>query len=136
LKLTTFASITTLLKNTMFPRRTHVCFANPIIHSVSRKPTRVETYHINLLESHTLRCTTYHRLMREGSSSYCRRLAILEKLLLLSFMKRRDGHAYSVHDDGTHPVRVEIPGHYVTLHALLDRVDSEINLESRSKRLR
>jgi hypothetical protein len=115
-------------RNCGFFKMSYACpprvrFANPVVKSVSRKPTRIEYLHINLLESHTERCAACERLLRNQMPSCCRRGEILEDLVLRDFVVRKDGYVYSVCTERGYPVRVELSRDYLAVRALLRQVD-------------
>jgi hypothetical protein len=106
-----------------FSKPAHIRFAYPVVQSVSRKPNYVEFLHINLLEDHPLYCTTCHRHRRKRSKEYCRRAAILELLVLKSFILKSDGLIYCVYMKNHVPTRVEIPRYFRAVYALLLSTD-------------
>ena len=106
-----------------FNHPTHIRFANPVVKSVSRKPTRIEYLHINLLENHAERCIACEPLLHDQMPSHCRRGEILETLVLRDFVVKQDGHIYSVHKERDYAVRVELRSHYWAVRALLRQVD-------------
>ncbi len=96
-----------------------VSFANPIIHSVSRGPTRLEFLYLNLFESHVERCSRCSPIL-EGYLPYrCTQGQALETLVLLSFWVARDGAIRSTQRECGHPVRVELSRAYKAAVALL-----------------
>jgi hypothetical protein len=101
----------------------HVRFANPIVQSVSRKPTHVEYIHINLLENHTERCVICRPSLNGERHSNCRRGKYYQKLVLQDFVVGKDGHIYSFYNEKDHPVQVEIARHCWAVYAILQQVD-------------
>jgi hypothetical protein len=100
----------------------HISFANPVVRSVSRKPTRVEYRHMNLLESHTERCAACEPLLRGRKPSPCRRGEVLEIFVLHDLIIEKDGYVYSVYKERGYPVRVEVSRNYWAVLALLRQV--------------
>jgi hypothetical protein len=101
-----------------------VRFMNSIVQSISRTPTQRESFNINVLECHHELCSTCRRLDLERSTATCRSLAIIERVVLRSFILGRDGHAYSLSDEAQCLVRVEIPRNNLAVRSLLFRVRS------------
>jgi hypothetical protein len=104
----------------------HVRWAEPVVKSISRKPTRLEFLRMNLLESHADRCATCEPLLYNRKPPYCRRGCLLEDLVIRDLKVREDGRVYSTWREDGCLVRVEVPGQYLAVRALLEQVDGRI----------
>jgi hypothetical protein len=103
-------------------RSLKVHFAQPVVDSISRKPTKREFLHINLLENHAERCSACRPLLYNGSPWHCHRGRRIENLVLDDLVIDRKGRIYSTSKEGGHYVQVEIARHYDAVHTLLRQV--------------
>jgi hypothetical protein len=108
-----------------FSSSARVKFATPVVKSVSRKPSRAEYLHLNLLENHAERCAACEPLLHNKYPSYCRRGRCLERLVLQDLIVK-DGFIYSTNRERGYPVRIEVARHYWAVFALLEQVDDQI----------
>ena len=88
-----------------------VRFANPVIQSFSRAPTRLENLYISLFEDHIKRCSCIP-LLDEFLLSSCRQGKALVYVVVLSFYKDMDGTVYSTQNEHGRPVRVELRSYH------------------------
>ena len=100
-----------------------VCFTRPVIHSSSRKPTRLELLYMNLFEHHVERCRLCEPLKFGLVPFHCRRGRVLEGFILESFSMNTRGKVFSVLEEWGRPVQVEIANGYCTVLALLREID-------------
>lgn len=103
-------------------RYPHIRFARPIVHSISRFPTRVEYLYMNMLEHHVERCMACEPMLYGDIPFRCHRGSLLERPILYSFRVKRDGTICSTDGDFNCDVRVEISSDYWAVIGLLKQV--------------
>jgi hypothetical protein len=102
------------------PRR--VSFSQPVIESMSRKPTSVEVLYMNLFEHHIRQCRACEPMRFGISPRYCRRGQAIEGFILVSFSMDARGRIFSALEEWDRPVRVEIGAAYTMVLELLRQV--------------
>lgn len=94
-------------------------FSQPVIESFSRKPTRVEFFHMNLFEHHIRQCRACEPLIFGLPPRYCRRGQAYEGFIIESFRMDARGRIFSTMEEWDRPVRVEIGAAYTMVLGLL-----------------
>lgn len=103
-----------------FTPRVH--FARPVVRSISRKPTRMEYFYMNLLEHHVDGCDACEPILYNKLPYDCIKGRLLEKNVSRNIWLGKDGRVYGRDNEWDCEVLVEVSRNYQAVLTLLRQV--------------